>query len=111
MVDIMKGQEAARELASIYDQESCWLKVEVDSTFQCAPGTRLSDSGLSPVWDCCNQYHQPVFIHMFRTEDIEDAGFLASAYPNISFILCHMGADACFKKGCLNPITGKCWIW
>ena len=71
----------------------------MDSTFQCAPGTRLSDSGLSPVWDCCNQYHQPVFIHMFRTEDIEDAGFLASAYPNISFILCHMGADACFKKG------------
>ncbi|MCB6925434.1 amidohydrolase [Enterocloster bolteae] len=100
LVDIMKGQEAARELASIYDQGILFgFKVEVDSTFQCAPGTRLSDSGLSPVWDCCNQYHQPVFIHMFRTEDIEDAGFLASAYPNISFILCHMGADACFKKG------------
>lgn len=100
LVDIMKGQEAARELASIYDQGILFgFKVEVDSTFQCAPGTRLSDSGLAPVWDCCNQYHQPVFIHMFRTEDIEDAGFLASAYPNISFILCHMGADACFKKG------------
>ena len=41
LVDIMKGQEAARELASIYDQGILFgFKVEVDSTFQCAPGTR-----------------------------------------------------------------------
>ena len=47
LVDIMKGQEAARELASIYDQGILFgFKVEVDSSFQCAPGTRLSDSGL-----------------------------------------------------------------
>ena len=48
----MKGREAARELASIYDQGILFgFKVEVDSTFQCAPGTRLSGfRAVSPVW-------------------------------------------------------------
>lgn len=100
LVDIMKGQKAAEELADIYDEGILFgFKVEVDSTFQCAPGTRLSDSALSPVWDCCSQYHQPVFLHMFRNEDIADVRDLAASYPHIRFILCHMGADACFKKG------------
>lgn len=100
LVDIMKGQKAAQELADIYDQGVLFgFKVEVDSTFQCAPGTHLSDPRLLPVWDCCSQYHQPVFIHMFRTQDIVDVGYLAAAFPNILFVLCHMGADACFKQG------------
>ncbi len=100
LVDIMKGQEAARELASIYDQGILFgFKVEVDSTFQCAPGTRLSDSGLSPLCGLLQSIPSAGIHPHVPTEDIEDAGFLASAYPNISFILCHMGADACFKKG------------
>lgn len=100
LVDIMKGKKAAEELAGIYDRGILFgFKVEVDSTFQCAPGARLTDPELAPVWDCCSQYHQPVFIHMFRTEDIGDVKTLAQAYPGIRFIICHMGADACFGKG------------
>lgn len=100
LVDIMKGQKAAEELAAIYDEGILFgFKVEVDSTFQCAPGTRLSDPELSPVWDCCSQYRQPVFLHLFRTEDIADMNYLAASYPHIQFVLCHMGADACFKRG------------
>lgn len=100
LVDIMEGQLAAEKLAAIYDEGILFgFKVEVDSTFQCAPGTRLTDARLAPVWDCCNQYHQPVFLHMFRTQDIADVRYLASSYPDIMFVLCHMGADACFGKG------------
>lgn len=100
LVDIMKGQKAAEELAAIYDRGILFgFKVEVDSTFQCAPGTRLTDPKLAPVWDCCSQYRQPVFLHLFRTEDIADMKALASTYPAIRFVLCHMGADACFGRG------------
>ncbi|MCI8743385.1 MAG: amidohydrolase [Lachnospiraceae bacterium] len=100
LVDIMKGQKAAEELAAIYDEGLLFgFKVEVDSTFQCAPGTRLTDPGLAPVWDCCNQYRQPVFFHLFRTVDIGDVRELSLAYPHMVLVLCHMGADACFKKG------------
>ena len=91
LVDVLKGKRAAEELADIYDQGKLFgLKIEVDSTFQCAPDTHLGDEVLAPVWDCCNQYKQPCFIHMFRTEDIVDL---------YKFVLCHMGADACFSKG------------
>ena len=63
LVDIMKGKAAAEELAQIYDEGILFgMKIEVDSTFQCAPGTRLADPKLAPVWDCCEQYHQPMFI-------------------------------------------------
>ncbi len=58
LVDIMKGKAAAEELAQIYDEGILFgMKIEVDSTFQCAPGTRLADPKLAPVWDCCEQYH------------------------------------------------------
>ena len=98
LVDVMKGKKAAEELADIYDKGILFgLKIEVDSTFQCAPDTRLIDKKLDSVWDCCNQYHQPVFVHMFRTEDIDDLEKLSEFYPNITYVICHMGADACFK--------------
>lgn len=100
LVDIMKGKAAAEELAQIYDEGILFgMKIEVDSTFQCAPGTRLADPKLAPVWDCCEQYHQPMFIHMFRREDIVDLELLAKTYPHITFVICHMGADICFRAG------------
>lgn len=100
LVDIMKGRQAAEELAEIYDEGTLFgFKVETDSTFQCAPGTRLADKCLAPVWDCCNQYSQPVFLHLFRTDEVEDMDYLVKAYPKITFVICHMGADACFKSG------------
>jgi predicted TIM-barrel fold metal-dependent hydrolase len=97
LVDIMKGKDAASELADIYDEGILFgFKIEVDSTFQCAPGKHMTDEDLAPVWDCCNQYHQPVFIHMFRDCDIKDLEVLVQQYKDITFIICHMGADACF---------------
>ena len=86
LVDIMKGKAAAEELAQIYDEGILFgMKIEVDSTFQCAPGTRLADPRLAPVWDCCEQYHQPMFIHMFRREDLitkkVDAIVITAASP------------------------------
>ncbi len=100
LVDILKGEKAARELSRYYDDGILFgMKIEVNSTFQCAPETRMSDDKLTPVWDCCNQYRQPVFLHMFRTEDIEDLKFLTKNYPDIVFVICHMGADSCFGKG------------
>lgn len=67
LVDLLKGEKAAKELADIYDTTELFgFKVETDSTFQCAPGKRLADEDLLPVWDCVNQYHQPVFIHLLR---------------------------------------------
>lgn len=92
LVDIMKGKAAAEELAQIYDEGILFgMKIEVDSTFQCAPGTRLADPKLAPVWDCCEQYHQPMFIHMFRREDIVDLELLAKTYPHITFVICPYG--------------------
>ena len=42
LVDLLKGEKAAKELADIYDTTELFgFKVETDSTFQCAPGKRL----------------------------------------------------------------------
>lgn len=59
--------------------------METDSTFQCAPGKRLADEDLLPVWDCVNQYHQPVFIHLFTDEDIREMKKLIDMFPNITW--------------------------
>ena len=40
-----------------------------------------------------------MFIHMFRREDIVDLELLAKTYPHITFVICHMGADICFRAG------------
>lgn len=100
LVNFLDGQKAADELAAIYDEKSLMgFKIETDSTFQCRPSGRMTDSEFAPVWDCCNQYHQPVFIHPFRNCDVEDLMKLPVMYPKINFVICHMGADACFGKG------------
>lgn len=100
LVDILKGKAAAGELADIYDEGILFgFKVEVDSTFQCAPGTHLADPLLAPVWDVVNQYRQTAFLHLFRDRDVEETGILARSYPDARFVICHMGADACFRKG------------
>ena len=99
LVDLLKGELAAEELAAIYDEGILFgFKIEVDSTFQCAPQTRMTDPEIAPVWDCCNEYRQPVFLHLFRDCDIEDLSVLVKRYRNIRFVICHMGADACFHK-------------
>lgn len=97
LVDFLKGKAAAEELAAIYDAGVLsGFKIETDSTFQCAPEKRMADPAFADVWDCCDQYHQPVFIHMFRDCDVEDLKLLVDRYPHITFVICHMGADACF---------------
>ena len=97
LVDILKGRTAARELAWIYDNTPLFgFKIETDSTFQCARDKHMADADLLPVWDVIDSYHQPCFIHMFTSKDIEDLHKLAEMFPHITFVICHMGADSCF---------------
>lgn len=100
LVDVLKGRAAADELDHIYDTTGLTgLKIEVNSTFQCAPEARLSDSRLAPVWELCHERKQAVFLHLFRDEDVADLKELVKRYPDISFVLCHLGADASFRSG------------
>lgn len=99
IVDINKGKEAADELSHLYEDTSLiGFKIETDSTFQCAPGRRMTDPQCEPVWQCINAYRQPTFIHPFTKEDLEDIQELAATYAQITFVVCHMGADACFAS-------------
>ena len=98
LVDFLKGKTAADELSGIYGKGVLsGFKIETYSTFQCAPHKRMADQEFSAIWDCCNQYRQPVFLHMFRDCDVEDFASLLDNYPHITFVVCHMGADACFR--------------
>ncbi|MCD8197087.1 MAG: amidohydrolase family protein [Lachnospiraceae bacterium] len=100
LVDPLKGEAAAKELAWLYDNTCLFgFKVETDSTFQCSPHSHMMSPELAPVWDCCAQYHQPVFLHLFTAQDIADLIQMVQLYPDITFIICHMGVDACFAPG------------
>lgn len=99
LVDLVKGKTAAQELADIYDNTPLFgFKVETDSTFQCAPGRRLTDPECLPVFDVVNQYKETLFIHLFTTRDVEDIEELSRQFPDMNIVLCHMGADSCFLK-------------
>lgn len=100
LVDFIKGKPAAEELAHLYDTTNLFgFKVETASTFQCAPHKHLTDDDCMCVWDVCNQYRQPAFFHIFTKRDIEDLQYLVPKFPNITFVICHLGADACFLGG------------
>lgn len=100
LVDMLKGKEAADELAWLYDNTELFgFKIETASTFACAPGRHYGEREFFPVWDVINQYRQPVFIHMFTDQDIRDLDMLVEQFPDITYVICHMGADSCFGKG------------
>ncbi len=100
LVDLLRGEKAAQELEEIYKKTDLFgFKVETDSTFQCAPYKHLAMKEFYPVWDCCNQYRQPVFLHLFTDQDVEDLKILISEFPQILYVICHMGADSCFASG------------
>ena len=96
-VNFIEGKKAAEELAHLYDTTPLFgFKIEADSTFQCAPGKRMTDEEYMPVWDCVNQYHQTAFLHLFTDQQIADLAVLLERYPKITFVACHLGADGCF---------------
>lgn len=100
LVDFIKGKAAAEELAWLYDNTPLFgFKVETASTFQCAPHKHMCSEDLMCVWDVCEQYHQPVFLHLFTKQDIIDLQKLVPLFPDITFVVCHLGADACFGPG------------
>lgn len=100
LVDLLKGEQAAKELAEIYENTPLFgFKVETDSTFQCAPHKHMADREFYPVWDCCAQHRQPVFLHLFTDKDVEDLETLVRDFPKITWVICHMGADSCFAPG------------
>lgn len=99
LVDINRGKEAAVELTALYEQTPLFgMKIETNSTFQTAPGRRMTDPVCAPVWECLHDSRQTVFVHLFTRNDLEDIRTLAARYPDIVFVICHMGADACFGR-------------
>lgn len=100
LVDVIKGRDAADELEKIYEEGVLFgMAFETANTFMMKPGARLSDTFMEPVWQCMNAYKQPAFIHMFTESDIKDAESLSKKYPEITFVLCHLGADAVWRAG------------
>lgn len=96
LVDVLEGEKAARELESLYQEGILFgMAIESASTFAKSPETRMSDRLLEPIWECIGAYKQPVFLHMFRDEDLIDIDELSGRYPDSPFICCHLGADAC----------------
>ena len=103
LVDLLKGEQAARELETLYEKTPLFgFKVETDSTFQCAPDKHLADPEFNHVWDLCSQCRQPVFLHLFTDRDVEDLEILVREFPGSTYVICHMGADSCFAPG-RNP--------
>lgn len=100
LVDLIKGKEAAAELQELYEKTELFgFKVETDSTFQCAPHKNMADEDLLPVWDVVNQYRQPAFLHLFTDRDVAEFQKLVKLFPDILWVICHMGADSCFAPG------------
>jgi predicted TIM-barrel fold metal-dependent hydrolase len=98
LVDFIKGKPAMEELMHIHNNTHLFgMKIETNSTFQCAYGMRMTDSTVMCIWDYCNQSRQPIFLHMFTDQDLEDLKILSGQFPQIKFVICHMGADACFQ--------------
>ena len=96
LVDVLEGEKAARELEALYREGILFgMAIESASTFAKAPEVRMTDRLLAPVWECIGTYKQPVFLHMFRDEDLCDLDELSGRYPDSLFICCHLGEDAC----------------
>lgn len=99
LVDLLKGKDAAEELAWLYDNTPLFgFKIETKSTFQCRQDKHMADEDLFPVWDVINSYRQPCFLHIFTDRDVEDFIQLIHLFPQITYVICHMGADACFGE-------------
>lgn len=95
LVDVLKGREAADELERIYQEGILFgMAFETANTFMMKPDAGLNDDFMEPIWQCMNAYGQPAFIHMFTKSDIKDVEVLSGNYPDVKFILCHIGADA-----------------
>ena len=109
LVDVAKGKEAADELEKIFrDTPLFGMKIETYSSFQCAPGLRMTDPSMAPVWEVMDRGRQPLFIHMFIDNDVEDVKALIAKYRQMPVVLCHMGADACHGKGVRETNFEEC---
>ena len=69
LVDINRGQDAASELMALYSSTPLFgMKVETNSTFQTAPGRRMTDENCLSVWQCMHDCRQTAFIHPLRRQ-------------------------------------------
>lgn len=99
LVDVRKGAAAAKELEGLYQEGTLFgMAIESASTFAGMPDARMLSPLTEPVWEVIGAYQQPVFLHMFRHEDLVDLAELSARYPDCRFICCHLGADACHGK-------------
>lgn len=109
LVDVTKGEKAAEELKVIFENTPLFgVKIETYTTFQCAKSLRMTDASIAPVWETMDKYRQPLFIHMFTDNDVEDVKELVNKYRGITFVICHMGADACHAPGAKKSNFNEC---
>ncbi|MCL2163044.1 MAG: amidohydrolase [Oscillospiraceae bacterium] len=94
LVDIFKGSQAVSELATLHAKGLFGLKIEVCSAFSGNETTPLDGDPLIPVWEYCDNTRQFVFLHIYRKNDFSALVRLCKRYRGISFIVCHLGAEA-----------------
>lgn len=100
IVDLLSGKKGVESLNKIYKSKVLFgFKIATNITYQYNKNGRIIDKEAEAIWECISGNKQPVFIHPSRIIDIEDTVILARKYKNINFIICHMGADACFVEG------------
>jgi predicted TIM-barrel fold metal-dependent hydrolase len=97
LVDVMKGEAAARELENMLKSGPyIGLKIEAESAFQFKPDMSLDDGFLYPVWDVLNGMKSSLMFHLYRADDIRALKKLIPEHRGIKFFFCHCGAEAAF---------------
>lgn len=99
LVDVRQGRAAADELEKIYQEGILFgMKVESVSSFQGDDTMSLGGPRMQAIFECCDAYGQPFFIHPFTDRDYTDIVELSERYKRVRFVVCHLGADASFQK-------------
>ena len=94
LVDMFQGADAVAELDELLGMnEFLGMKIETASAFQCHPETDLDDKILAPIWAACDDLGTSVFLHLCRDRDLPAWMRVADRYRNITYIVCHAGAE------------------
>lgn len=94
LVDIMKGEEAVKELAAYHAKGFRGMKIECNSSYACATNKSLDQEVLEPIWKYCAEAKQPVYIHLDTFENYLALERILDCYPELVVVICHLGAES-----------------
>jgi len=94
LVDVLQGELAVQGLEKLHQEGLFGLKIETGTAFQCEREVDLDDRRIQPVWQYCNDTRQFIFLHLTHKRFLASLGTLCKSYPNIRFVICHLGAEA-----------------